>query len=272
MRRRTFLAATTLALAGCSGRSDNESTGNSEPELTVTELSAPNTVEIDTTFQLRVTVKNEGDAEGTYESPISAKLGVNEWASTDQSVQISVPAGESVTEEYELGPYEYVRPASFRLDESDAVVRNRFVTRTLGYDEAYATPGGTVLTVVDLTFTDTYTYEGDDGTKQVAANEGEKWAIATVRTENPTDESVGPPKVDKIDVMRDEDQEFGYTHFGDNRDLYDHSALEPGAVREGEIPATVPEAAGYVDLRVEYDEELADGDIAVYWADPSYEL
>jgi len=271
MRRRTFLAATTVALAGCSGRSDTEPTEDSEPELTVTDLSAPNTVEIDTTFQLRVTVQNDGDAEGTYESPISAKLGVTEWASTGQSAKITVPGGESVTEEYELGPYKYVRPASFRLEESDAVARNRFVTRTLGFGDAYATPGGTVMTVTDLTFTDTYTYEVDDGTKEVAANEGEKWAIATVRTENPTDESVDPPKVDKIDVMRDEDQEFGYTHLGDNRDLYDHSPLEPGAVREGEIPATAPEAAGYSDLRVEYDVELADGDIAAYWADPSYE-
>ncbi len=271
MRRRTFLAATTVALAGCSGRSDSESAGDSEPSLTVTDLSAPDTVEIDTTFQLQVTVKNDGDAEGTYESPISAKLGVNEWASIDQSVQIAVPGGESVTEGYELGPYEYVRPASFRLDESDTVVRNQFVTRTPDYGEAYTTPGGVVLTVVDLTFTDTYAYEGSDGTEEVSANDGQKWAIATVRTENPTDESVEPPQVDKIDVMRDEDQEFGYTHLGDNRDLYDHSELEPGAVREGEIPATVPEAAGKADLRVEYDEELADGDIAVYWAAPSYE-
>lgn len=271
MRRRTFLAAATTAFAGCSGRSDRESTGSSEPSLSVTELSVPDTVEIDTTFQLGVTVKNGGEQEGTYESPISAKLGVNEWASIGQSVQITVPGGESVTEEYELGPYEYVRPASFRLDESDPVARNQFVTRTLGYGGAYATPGGTVMSVADLTFTGTYSYEGSDGTNEVAANDGEKWAIATVRIENPTESPVDPPNVDKIDVMRDEDQEFGYTHLEDNRDLYDHSELDSGAVREGDIPATVPEAAGHADLRVEYDESLADGDIAVYWADPSYE-
>lgn len=277
MRRRTILAVTAAAIAGCNQRSSTGSQNESEPEgtangrLNLTAFSAPNTVQTDTTFELRVSVENGTDQESVYESSLSARIGTGEWESTDRSISITVPAEESVTETLEMGPYEYVQPAAFRLEASDAVARTRFVERRLDFGGEYTMPNGVAVSVLDLAFSETYTYEGSDAETTVTAGDGEKWAVAPIRVENAADEAAEPPGVDKIDVMRGDDQEFGYQHLGDNRDRYDDSDLAPGEVRAGEIPATVPADAGLNDLRVEYDETLSGGDVAVYWATDEYE-
>lgn len=293
MNRRAFLATAAAVTAGC-GQTDSSSTGTPSggggstdtqsdrdasptdaltetetgtPEpasVEVTDVSVPSTIEIGTAGTLSVTLENTGGQSGSFASTVEARTGTDEWEATDASVETTVEAGESVTETVDLPPNGYVEPASYRLADADPIARTRFVARELPIGEPHLLPNGVELSVHDVAFGETYTYQSDDGEKTVEPTDGDKWAVGTVRAENTGDEPARAPLVSDIGFFRGE-EEYSFQHLSDNRDRYRGGELEPGAVSEGDLPASVPTAAERADLRAEYSEELDEGRITVVW-------
>lgn len=292
MDRRAFIAAAAAVVAGCSGggESDTDAPTDTEPgagatpsptptesptatptstpspaSLSVTDVSTPSDLEIGSTFTVTVTVENTGGQSGTLSSPVEARLGTGDWQTTDATVEVTVPAGETATAEVELGPYHYVQPASFRVADADPVARPRFVPGRLSLGEPHLLPNGVELAVESFTFSETYTYEGADGPTELDPTSGEKWGIATLRAENTGDEPADAPLVSDIAIFRGE-EEYAYQHISDNQSRYRGGELAPGESSEGDLPSDVPRAATRDDLHVEYKEEYDGGQVSVFWS------
>ncbi|WP_415382201.1 hypothetical protein [Halosimplex sp. TS25] len=292
MDRRAFLATAAAVTAGC-GQTDSatdspsgddgpatetQSNGGASTDtptrtetataapasVAVTDVSAPSTIEIGTAGALSVTLENTGGQSGSFASTVEAKVGTGEWTTTDASVETSVGADETVTETVDLPPNHYVEPGSYRLANTEPVARTRFVARELSLGDRHLLPNGIALSFHDVEFGETYTYEGSDGEATADPVDGDKWAVGTVRAENQSDESARAPLVSDIGFFRGE-EEYSFQHISDNRDRYRGGELEPGAVSEGDLPASVPVSAERADLRVEYSERLDAGQVTVYW-------
>lgn len=282
MRRRSFIAVVTLALAGCSQSSnspdesevetsttpDAESTTAATSEsasLSVAEFSVPSVVEIGTPFTMTVAVENDGGSTGVFESPVSVKRGTADWQSTPKSVRVEVAGGETATEEYEMEPVEYRNPASYRLDAVDEVARTIFTGRELAWEETHDLPNGVAVTVGTPSFSNAYTHRTSDGEATEEPPSKEKWAVFTARAENTGEEPAEAPLMADLIMHRDDD-EFRGEPLDDNPDRYRGGELEPGAVVEGEIPCTIPADLGLGDLRVEYAASGERGDVEVTWS------
>ena len=287
MDRRAFIVAATAVVAGCGGGGDSDtdaptdtSDGGTTPtetptatttdtaapaSLSVTGVSTPSDLEIGTTFTVTVTVENTGGQAGTFTAPVEARLGTGDWQTTDATVEVSVDAGGTATAEVELGPYDYIQPASFRVADADPVARPRFVPRELPLGGTHALPNGVELSLTTAEFSDTYTYETESGSKTLEPTGGEKWAIATVRAENTGDGPADAPLVSDIAFFRGE-EEFAYQHISDNTSRYRGGELAAGEGSEGDLPSDVPLEAERSDLHVEYKEEYEGGQVSVFWS------
>jgi len=276
MDRRAFLVTAGVALAGCGSSSDDANTTTTEPtetespttteagELSVTDFSAPSSVGIGATVTLTVTVENTTSEEATYESGVSRKIQSGEWSQLDVGVEITVPAGETVTEEVEVPGYEYKAAGRHRLDEGEHVAITVFTNRTLEMGESYLAPTGVRLTVDRVEFPDSYTYDTGDGTETIQAAEGEKLAVTYLSAENTTDETVRAPGTEEV-VLRRNDEEFGDMNFDSNLDKYNGGQLEAGERIEGNIPTDVPADAQLENLRVGYERSFEEGDAVANW-------
>ncbi|MFC7141893.1 hypothetical protein ACFQMA_18910 [Halosimplex aquaticum] len=293
MNRRAFLATAAAVTAGCgqTERTTDSPSGDDGPatetrssgggpatdsptrtetatvapaSVGVTDVSVPSTIEIGTAGTLSVTLENAGGQSGSFSSAVEAKVGTGEWTATDATVEATVAAGESVTETVDLPPNHYVEPASYRLADADPVARTRFVAREIPLGETHLLPNGVALSVHDVGFGETYTYESSGGEKTAEPTDGDKWAVGTVRAENTADEPARAPLVSDIGFFRGE-EEYSFQHLSDNRDRYRGGELEPGSVSEGDLPANVPVAAERAALRVEYSESFEEGQITVNW-------
>ncbi|WP_226042608.1 hypothetical protein [Natrinema sp. DC36] len=273
MDRRAFLVAAGVAIAGCTGGSETESpsdetgTGSASEtgELAVTDVSVPGTVGIGSTVSLSVTVRNDADAEESYESSVSRRIRNGEWTELDTTVEISVPAGETVTEDVAVPAYEYLAAGTYRLDDGEHLARTAFVKRELELGESYTTPNGVRLTVSDVTFPDSYTYDTGDGTETIDAAEGEKLAVTHLSAENTTDSTVRTPGTEEAVLRRDE-HEFGDMSFDSNVDKYTGGELEAGARIEGNIASDVPVDERREDLRVGYEQSFEEGEAIANWS------
>jgi len=292
MDRRTFLATATAVLAGCGqegsspehrdASTDEQSPAETTDEpvahsptstltptrapaaIAVTDLSVPSSIEIGTQGTLSVTLENTGERSGSFQSSVEARVGTGEWQTTDVTVEASVSAGDTVTVSVDLPTHGYLEPASYRLGETEPVVRTRFVPRELALGEPHTLPNGVELTAADARLSDTYSYEGAEGSTEADPAGGDTWALATVRAENSTDGPARAPLVSDIAFYRGE-EEYSYQHLGDNRDRYRGGELAAGGVSEGDLPANVPADAELPALRIVYSEAVAAGRITVNW-------
>jgi len=285
MDRRAFLATAAAVTAGCgqdgTAETATDATGTATDAATptaasattptaapasvaVTDVSVPSTIQIGTEGTLSVTLANTGGRSASFTGAVESRVGTGEWASTDVTVEGSVPPGETVTETVGLPSNGYVEPASYRLADADPVARTRFVPRAIAVGETHELPNGVVLSVSDVVVGEGYTYEGSDGETTADPPGGDRWAVGTVRAENTSEESARAPLVSDFAFYRG-DEEYSYRHLGDNRDRYRGGELEPGEVSEGDLPTNVPVSAERADLRGEYSEDLDGGRVTVRW-------
>lgn len=289
MDRRTYLAIATAAIAGCGQASNPDAASPTEDDpdeatptetptstptatpttrpasLAVTDVSVPATVEIGTPVELAITVENAGGTDGSFSSPVEARLGTGDWTSTDVTVETPVPAGESVTETVELPANPYIEPASYRLADADPVARTRFVARELAVGDGHTLPNGIAFSLEAVSFSETYTYEGPDGETTVEPTSGERWLIGTLRAENTGDEPATAPLVSDVAFFRD-DHEFAYQHITGNRDRYRGGELTPGEVSKGDVPSDVPSDLTREDLHFEHSDAYDGGEVTVRWS------
>lgn len=278
MDRRAFLVAASAVVAGCTGGSSPETVdGDTDTEqtdrpatteageLAVTDVSAPGTVGIGSTVSLSVTIENGTDADDTYDSSVSRRIRGGEWTELDATVAISAPAGETTTESVEVPAYDYLAAGTYRLDAGEHVARTAFVERQLEVGESYTNPDGVELTVTEVAFPDSYTYDTGTGTETIEAADGEKLAITYLAAENTTDSTVTAPGTGEV-VLRRDGQEFGDMSFDSNEDKYTGGELDAGARVEGNIAADVPADAERENLRVGYEESFDAGDVVANWS------
>lgn len=287
MRRRALLVSAVAALAGCS-QADEAATDTTaqtstvsstdasaetttstetaiEEPLRVTEVTAPGSVGIGATATLSVTVENRGSESATYESSVSKRVTGGEWQTTDATVSITVPAGGSTTEEVDVPGHDFLAAGSYRLDEGEHVARTRFAVRELAVGDAYTTPYGVEVTIQEVAFSDTYTYETGEGERiELTPSNDEQWAVVQLAVTNTGTEPVRAPGTEAIVLQRGE-SEFGDRHFDDNPAKYSAIEIGPDVTVEAEIPTDVPADADPATLHVHYEEELEGGRAEAHW-------
>jgi hypothetical protein len=134
------------------------------PELSVTSISAPDSVERYEEIDLTVTVENSGGRQGQFngeltspqlETPIPVTGSVPSDSTRDISVPVEYPYTEGDTA---------IESATYSLGESLTAVEYTVPIREIG--ETYTTPSGVEVSVQDVQFADSFTtgLDYDEGT------------------------------------------------------------------------------------------------------------
>jgi len=138
MDRRRFLAATgaTLAVAGCSALNDgggssgneqnspqNDSPDDADPEPQPSfqaSVDVPAEATAGLPLSVEITVSNEGDAAGTFESDVSYHVDNGDWQSLGTTPTMELDAGDSETTQFEDITIDTAGEVTIRVDATGA--------------------------------------------------------------------------------------------------------------------------------------------------------
>jgi hypothetical protein len=121
-------------------------------------VSAPEKVQLDQSFPVKVTVRNVGSGTGTYESPIAVRRSKQaSWERLDQTMTATLAGGESVTKSFEF-TVAYLSTFRFRLEATGQTASVSIGERSLAVDDVYRHPRNLQLEVTSIELLDRYTY------------------------------------------------------------------------------------------------------------------
>jgi len=215
---------------------------------------------------MTVQVKNTGEQDGVFRSPLSAKTPESGWVRSDEPIAVEVDAGETEVETLSDSlEYEYLTTATYRLDATADTSEIDIVGRRLVFGESYTNPDGVTLTTEYDTFKDEYSYQRDGEQLVHESSEGFKWLLVDFSAENEADEPADAPDKSDVVVIVDETQ-YGYVPYRREHHQYEGGEILEDVVRDGTILYEVPEDVQAIDIDAVYSETFADGDVAVYWS------
>lgn len=232
----------------------------------VEDFSVPDSAQIGELFEMTVRVKNTGEQDGVFRSPLSAKTSDSGWVRSEDPVAIEVEAGETEIETLSDSlEYEYLTTVTYRLDATADIAEIDIVGRRLIFGESYTNPDEVTLTAEYDTFTDEYTYRQNGDQKVHESSEGFKWLLVDFAAENEADEPADAPRISDVVVIVDETQ-YGYVPYRRENHQYEGGEILEDVVRDGTILYEVPDDVQAVDVEVVYSDSFVDGDVAVYWS------
>ncbi|MDZ7687488.1 MAG: hypothetical protein U5J64_01985 [Halobacteriales archaeon] len=203
---------------GENGEDEDGDGEEGEPEpasFEVSSVDAPETVEIGTSFDWSLTVRNYGGEDGVFETAVTRRRRGGEPEDFD-TVSVEVPAGEEVSRDLSarndfLGEYVY------RLEETGEEFGVRGVERNLTFGETYVTPEGVRLTLEtpgigsNVDPIQSYSYTSEEGRRIHRAGPEEKFAVLNVTARNPTREPRELPRYDEFVMVVNEGAEYEST-------------------------------------------------------------
>ena len=284
MNRRRFLTATgavgLTAVAGCTGESDTDpveeggaaaetssSTTTKETTATTTEepgeaafevvsIDGPSKMEIGATDTFSITVKNTGDAEGTWTQTVSGKVGDEDWEKMGD-ISLDVPAGQTATWTSGEIKVNYQTVITYRLEEAAKEYSIQFVAADLGYGETYTSPDSMAMTATKVELKSYYEYKDYSGaTARQRADDGMQWAFVTFKAENKGSESQFTPLSTDLSVIAG-NQQYDSEYTRKESGMFEGGEINPGIVREGWLAYQIPA-------------DLSKGDFEVIWSDDNF--
>lgn len=228
-----------------------------EPDFAVASVDVPDDPPQGEPIDFRVTVVNQGNADGSLQSPVSARLTGGEWSRVGE-MDLGVQAGGegiyrgSVTADY-LGQYQ------LRFDALNETVDFRTVPPELRFGETFRTPNGVGITVEDVMFRKSIPVYDDDGEPSLQyARSNREYAFVSVTVENDSAYvRTAPDPRSFILVVGDEqfkveslDTELRSLVVGPNERVSEYDpgdSIFRGVRKRGVIPYDVPESLGSSD-------------------------
>lgn len=293
MRRRRFLATVgvTASIAGCSGGDSdgNEAGGGSTPTATATltststetatrtatpepasfelvSVNSPDTIEIESDYQIEFTIENTGEQHGVFTSPLSYRTPRGNWQTSNERLRLEVPAGQEATWTGQAVTFDYMQEIEFRLDTLRATWSLQVVSKTLSFGRPYVNPDGIELAVTNLSFADFYEYSIDQYDYVEEPPDGSQWLFVTVHAENVSGSpEYAPLSQDFVALVGD--QQFDSTMYRRDTQAYDGGEIQAGVVRRGDVLFAVPAGASASNIEVVWSESYYDGDVAAYWSE-----
>ncbi len=242
---------------------DDEDEGTeAEPEFEFVELSAPEEVELNESFQVEFTVENVGDADGTYETEVRHQFAWSDYSFVD--VELEIPAGETGSYTSEEFSMPYIGWFEFETPDFNERVRTNSARPRLSVEDSFVTPRGIEISVTNVETTNRYGYTGDNfGGRRSPPGNNTKWARFWVTASNPTDRARDAPALTEFDcpqavddVVDDEEMDDGYRA--------DRRITEDGT-REGWVVFEVPDDLRASDLSLTWEREFDEGESRARW-------
>lgn len=292
MRRRKYLTVwggLLVSLAGCAEGSDSgdaeaasgeddateteadtveptETEEPREPSFELASADAPDEVEINQDWTWSMTIRNSGDAEGTFSTTIYVTdLEANNRA-TVSDIEETIGPGESYTYESSLDSYPYITRLRFELEDGTELFEVQVLSRWLSFTELYESPNQVLATVTDVEFQDSYTWEGSSGRAyEEEPDAGNRWAFVYVYAENNSESTELLPTKGDFTVWVD-DRQYDHSLIGTDEGQYEGGEVGPDVDRDGWICYEVPEDVATSDLSIEWFGSTVSGDYGVRWS------
>lgn len=246
----------------------DQDTQTEEAEFEFVELSAPEEVELNESFQVEFTVENVGDADGTYESEIRHQFAWSDYSFVD--VELEVAAGETATYTSEEFSMPYIGWLEFEAPDFGERVRTESTRPVLALEETFDTPRDIEITVLELETSDTYKYDKQGQNFSQTENTGDSdtvWAQARIRCVNRGDNRKGLPELDEFDVSGSQGAVVDYTDDEDRTliDGYRPASVSEGGSREGLVVVEVSDEQRLADMSVYWEREFEEGESRARW-------
>lgn len=243
-------------------KDDEEQQTEAEPEFEFVDLSAPEEVELNESFQVEFTVENVGDADGTYETELRHQFAWSRYTFVD--VELDVPTGETATYTSEEFSMQYIGWFQFEAPDFNERVRTESTRPGLSLEDSFSSPRGIEIAATDVETTSRYSYTEDEyGGRRSTPGSNTKWGRFWVKCTNTTDRALDAPKLTEFDcpqavddVVDDEHMDDGYR--ADRR-------IAEGGVREGWVVFEVPDDRRAADLSLTWEREFEEGESRARW-------
>lgn len=205
-------------------------------DFEIVDITIPRNVQMDTEFDVQITVRNEGNETGVYSEQgyfyytgTSPSIGGGEnlnldWMNDTAEVDPGDTRTFNITRELSyLGTYTYF-PAS--RDETGSTEAN---LKEIEMGEAYETSRGLEVTVNNLRL------------EPNPEDDGFKFGLVDLSVSNTGAESVRAPSRDDLAIVTDKYDQYAFNETGDFGQRYFGSELEPGERETGVVEFRVAE-------------------------------
>ncbi|WP_049970797.1 DUF4352 domain-containing protein [Haladaptatus cibarius] len=244
------------------------------PNISVKSIDAPDSVQIGEQFTATITIHNTGGSAGTISTSYSVATPSD--AAEEYTLKKEVPAGETITKEITLRP-QVLGTASVTLSKpnKNTTISVKPALRKIG--ESFQFEEGLQLSVRDLVFSDSYSYETYFGNKTTSADSGKQFLFVEFRAKNSTDTAQSIPSGRDISVTV---EGTSYDLTDTNANVYDGfvspvsgdeypryvGTLGSGKTKEGWVIYKIPSDAAKEDISVHANWSASyDNATAVYW-------
>ena len=187
---------------GEEGESDEGEQETEPASFEVTSVEAPDTVEVGRSFDWSLTVSNDGEEDGVFETSVTRNR-VGEEPQEHESVSIEVPAGEEVSRSFSSS-HDFLGEYVYTVEETGDGFEVRAVEQSLTVGETYVNPDGVRMTLetrrlgTDIEIKSAYSYETEEGRGVRRAGDEMKFALVNVRVQKPTREPKDLPRPDEF--------------------------------------------------------------------------
>lgn len=165
------------------------------PDIQLTEITAPESVEIGGELTAEIVFQNQGGSIGQVESIYS----ISAPAQSNNEIKLAreLESNETYIETISLRP-RALGSVAISVDDPTTSTEIEVVPATRSLGESFQLPEGPSLTFEDLVLADSYSYESYDGTTVVDAPSGEQFLLARFAAINTTNDSVSIPGTSEI--------------------------------------------------------------------------
>lgn len=280
MKRRALLTSLGAGIAGTAGcLTGNSNNGGSTPQENVgspvavstpsgqkasfrlTSISGvggaelPQTAEVGQEYAFTVTVQNTGDQPGVYEADAMVRKGDSVQYEALQTARVYVEGGQSKTATVTIPPFEGIGPVSVRF----ANPSNTWSVTVEGPRLPMGTPFNVDSFDISVDSVE-FRQEVDYGNVVESADEGEKFAVASVTLANAVDRLRTMPQASNFRLNYD-GRERGPVTTVD----YNQVNVPSGGQRGAELPYRVGADATKDELVFQYTGQRQD-DRRAYWS------
>lgn len=283
MKRRALLASVgvgvSTGLAGCFGGGNNNSndqqtesggrastpTGTplgEEAQLSLRQIDAPPSAEIQLEYTFRIHVRNSGEQPGVYTAPVTVRRsGESQYRQVTEAL-VYVEPGETQAAEISIPPFSGIGSANIRIESPQNQWRVDITGPELTYGEYFTLPGQMPISVQRVDLAQNNGGVGPNGS-EVTAPSGEQYVFAHIEVQNNADTEDFIPEPDSFSVQYQGTQYTPVFFGGQGR--YTQAIVSSGTTYQGWIPFVVPSSASLDDLTVKYSSGTSTDSLLAFW-------
>lgn len=239
----------------------NDTDAMDPASITATSIEAPSRADLGDPFDLEVTLRNDGQASGSYPLEVYRRRGA-EWERIhSEDVSVEADATSSVTISGVNGSV--VGPLRFRVGSDGPTAETAVggAQRTVG--ERF-TSDGVAFSVDAIEYRREYVWQDDESERRVKAPDRQQYAWVTVTAENVAETRRDLPRPRDFSLLLQGD-EYEPADIKRERDRYEGGSVLSGTQRSGWIAFQIPNQIPKDEVRIAWDHRSDEGELQAYW-------